>query len=199
MSEGLSRQRRNLISISCVLIFLKFAGVEIDKLSFLGLDFGKVGNPSALYLAIWIFYFYLLVRYYQYFIQEGNQRLEQYYYDCLESYVQKHCEKLALEISPVANYFPKQIVAIEKDEWNFRVTYQNGRDEMGGTIIEAETIIFPKIKRRLFKIKSILNICINTSVFSDYIFPFILALGALIYCYNGGDSSLVVALEKSFT
>ncbi len=199
MSEGLVRQRRNLISISCVLIFLKFAEVEIDKLSFLGLDFGKIGNPSALYLIIWMFFFYLSIRYYQYFIQEGNPRMAQYYYECLEAYVQKHCEKVTKKISSAGNYFPQQLVGLEKEEWNFRVSYQNGKDELGGTIIEVKNIVFPKIKRRLLRVKSIINICLNTSAFSDYILPFILALGALIYCYDGADSSLILALRNGLS
>ncbi len=84
MSEGLVRQRRNLISVSCILIFLKFAGVEISKLTFLGMDFGKLGNPSALYLVIWVFYWYFLSRYYQYFSQEGRGRLSRYFYEEME-------------------------------------------------------------------------------------------------------------------
>ena len=129
MSEGLARQRRNLISASCVLIFLKFAGVEISKLSFLGLDFGKIGNPSALYLVIWICFVYFLSRYYQYYAQEGAVRLSRYFHEEMELHVMKRVRELADEVKEKSSIHPNQLISLKNEGWNIRVMYEDGRDE----------------------------------------------------------------------
>ena len=50
MSEGILRQRRNLIILSVLICFLKFGQVDINQVSVLGVSFGKFGNPNGVYL-----------------------------------------------------------------------------------------------------------------------------------------------------
>lgn len=198
MSEGLVRQRKNLISVSCVLIFLKFAGVEISKLSFLGLDFGKLGNPSALYLAIWILFLCFLSRYYQYYAQEGNVRLSRYFYDEMERHVMKRVQELADEVKEKANFHPHQLIALENGNWNIRVTYDGGEDGAGGRKTEVENIVFPINELYKYRILSLKNMSLHTSTVTDYILPFIVATGTLIYCSYGAPSSLYEAIKHGF-
>ncbi|MDC0004223.1 hypothetical protein OAE19_07470 [Porticoccaceae bacterium] len=198
MSEGLVRQRRNLISISCILIFLKFAGIEISKLTFLGIDFGKLGNPSALYLAIWVFYSYFLSRYYQYFAQEGSVRLSRYFYEEMERRVMIRVRKLADEVKEKSNFYPSQLIALKNDDWKIRVTYDGADDGTSGRDTEVANIQFPTNELFKFRALSLKNISVHTSAVTDYILPLILAVGALIYCSYGAPSSLYEAVKNGF-
>lgn len=196
MTEGLARQRRNLISISCLVVFLKFAGVEVDKLTFLGLDFGQINNPSALYVAIWIFFTYFLFRYYQYFCQEGSTKILLVYYEGLEELVISHIKRMAYQVSPIAAYHPHQLAALQKDNWMVRITYK--REEDGRTGSPTNEVVdsrFPKATLWKYRIKASIKITLNTSVISDYILPFIIAIAAFIYGLGGADSSLLSAMK----
>ncbi|MCK4837309.1 MAG: hypothetical protein KAS94_00825 [Desulfobulbaceae bacterium] len=72
MTEDLRRQRRNLLVVSITIIFLRFGGVTISKVALLGTEF-SFQNIQALYAAIWLAYFYFLLRFYQYFMQETDK------------------------------------------------------------------------------------------------------------------------------
>jgi hypothetical protein len=198
MSEGLIRQRRNLFSASCVLIFLKFAEVEISRLSFLGLDFEKLGNPSALYLAIWVFFFYFMFRYYQYYAQEGNARLSRYFYEEMERRVMRRVRQLADEVKEQSNFHPHQLSTLENGGWKIRVTYDGGEDEVGGRKTEVENIMFPIRELNKYRILSLKNMTLHTSAVTDYILPFIVAIGTLLYCGFGASSSLFEAIKHGF-
>lgn len=198
MSEGLVRQRRNLISVSCILIFLKFAGVEINKLTFLGMDFGKLGNPSALYLVIWVFYWYFLFRYFQYFSQEGRVRLSRCFYEEMERRVMIRVRILADEVKEKSNFQPHQLITLKNEGWKIRITYDGGEDGMGGRKTEVENIQFPTNELFKFRALALKSMTLHTSVVTDYILPFILAVGTLMYCSYGAPSSLYEAAINGF-
>ncbi|MDP2228409.1 MAG: hypothetical protein Q8J78_13125 [Moraxellaceae bacterium] len=199
MSDGLLRQRRNLISISCVLIFVKFSGVKIDNLSFLSINFGALENPAAIYIAIWIAFFYFLFRYYQYFIQDGLRNLIRHHYECQEARVFKHVARLARDINAGAHYHPSQLVSLKNENWKVRVTYAGEQNQKTGEI-ENEVRHFIVPKSEIYKIMfiSICDVSFNTSAITDYILPFIIATFALAYCFCGADSSLLQALRNGF-
>ncbi|NVJ45532.1 MAG: hypothetical protein HWE07_00345 [Cytophagia bacterium] len=198
MSEGLVRQRRNLISVSCILIFFKFAGVEVSKLSFLGMDFGKLGNPSALYLVIWVLYWYFLFRYYQYFSQEGLDRLSRYFYQEMERRVMSRVRILANEVKKESNFHPNQLNTLENEGWKLRITFDGGDDGMGGRKTEVENIKFPTNELLKIRARSFITMSLHTSAVTDYILPFILAVGTLLYCSYGAPSSLYEATINGF-
>ena len=199
MSDGLLRQRRNLISISCVLVFVKFSGVKIDHLSFLSIDFGALDNPSAIYIAIWTAFFYFLFRYYQYFTQEGLRKLKQQYYECQEARIFRYVEALAKSIDARANHHPAQLKALENENWKFRVTYPGDQNPETGEIeTTVKNFVVPKsvIYKKMFV--SVCEASVNTSAITDYILPFLIAAFALVYCFFGADSSLLQAFRNGF-
>jgi hypothetical protein len=191
MSEGLVRQRRNAISIACVLIFLKFAQVQIDKFSFLGLDFGKLGNPPALYLAIWIFFLYFVFRYYQYFSQEGVGKLSIAYYEDLMG----HVKQIAKSIDKNANFHPHQLITMKNEGWGIRVTYRRSEEDQ---LPEVNNIKYPIKSYRKHCLVSASNITLNSSVVTDYLLPFLLVVFAVVYCFHGSESCLVEAFANGF-
>lgn len=74
MSEDLRRQRRNLVLVSFVLCFMKYGGVSITKTSVLGSEI-QFSNTSSIFFGVWLLWIYFFIRYYQYFMQEGLQRI----------------------------------------------------------------------------------------------------------------------------
>jgi hypothetical protein len=188
MSEGLIRQRRNLISVSCVLIFLKFAGVEISKLSFLGLDFSELKKPSAFYLLIWVVYFYFTLRYYQYFCQEGKPKLLFHYRQSVDQalinkvWANARDDKSSGEFH---SYRPNTLEELKNKNWMYTALYRN-EDR---SLIRLDKVIL-KRERIMCRGGEIIKLTFNTSVFTDYILPFLLAIAALSYCSIGSTSSL---------
>lgn len=71
MSSALLRQRRNLIVVSLIVLFMVIADAKLDKVSFLGVQM-TFENPKAIIWFLQLFLIYFLYRYYLYFIQEPN-------------------------------------------------------------------------------------------------------------------------------
>lgn len=196
MSEGLIRQRRNLISVSCILVFLKFAGVEISKLSFLGLDFSELKNPSAFYLLIWVVYFYFTLRYYQYFFQEGKPKLLLYYKQSVDqALINKVWANARYEEvnGRFHSYQPHTVEELKGTDWRYKAIY---RTPVNTSIILDKILL--KKERIKCRLNTIIHLTFNTSIFTDYILPFLLAIVALSYCSTGSTSSLYWAIKASF-
>ena len=70
MPEGLLRQRRNVIIASCVILFFHFGNITITSLTYSDIDF-KVDGKNTVYIAIWLFYIYAVLRFYVYFLEDG--------------------------------------------------------------------------------------------------------------------------------
>jgi|GEM_PF-2296649 hypothetical protein len=196
MSEGLIRQRRNLISVSCILVFLKFAGVEISKLSFLGLDFDELKNPSAFYLLIWVAYFYFALRYYQYFWQEGRSKVTNNYISGVRNRtinkVWTNAKKSKIN-GEFRTYEPNTLEELEANDWKYEATYRKA----DGTKIVVGMVLEKK-ERVKCRVNTIINLTFHTSIVTDYLLPFLFAIGALSYCATGSTSSLFWALRDSF-
>ena len=74
MSEELRRQRRSLMVISLVLIFMKYSNLTITKFPLLGGEF-TLENEVAVFVLLWLMGFYFGFRYYQYYRQDGLSSL----------------------------------------------------------------------------------------------------------------------------
>lgn len=70
--DGFVRQRRNLIIMSLVVLFSELAGLKIEKISIFGNE-ATIGKPELVTITLWIFLFYWLIRYYQYFHEIGDK------------------------------------------------------------------------------------------------------------------------------
>jgi len=199
MSEGLLRQRRNLISVSCILIFLKFAGVEISKLSFLGIDFGGMKNPSALYFGVWIVFFYFLFRYYQYFKQDGESRLISFYKFELSERVYKRTRAISKKDTRYGvwsdNGLSDSFQSLKKNDWRFYPLYSQDGSAFKAEPVEKKFGLLERIKCRC---STSIFLILNTSAITDYILPFVLAILTLAYCFYGSNSSLFESISHSF-
>jgi len=65
------RQRRNLMTISVVNLFVSLVGIKLEKLNVFGNEFA-VQSPHYIVGGLWVAFFYWLVRYFQALHDSGN-------------------------------------------------------------------------------------------------------------------------------
>jgi len=181
--------------ISLILIFIQFSKVKIESVTFLGIKFSEAfGNPKSIYVALWILFFYFLTRYYQYFMQEGIHKLNDTFYQILNQEIIDISEKIIKNIHKKAEIFG--YIDLKKHEnKDLDISFQYPDENQNGKIkIEKTNISSTEIYYR--KGKSFIKIIFNTSAFTDYVFPLILALLAVYYCFNNGEVSLINAIDN---
>lgn len=71
MSEGLLRQRRNLLLSSCLIFMITFLQVEVNQINFLGTQVA-IKNPEHVGLVLLVIHTYFFLRFIQYYIDEGD-------------------------------------------------------------------------------------------------------------------------------
>ncbi len=202
MSNDFLRQRRNLIIVCCILIFLKFSKVQISNFGILGVEFSSFNNPESIYLAIWVGWIYFVIRYYQYFSQEGLQNFKRELSKIIE------LKSIPLIKSMISKVQPKIVdrnvsyQILQSWNWKYSGDIDNDKNESGnitGINIERFEYDLPQSRFYPMLIRSFVHIIVNRSAFSDYIFPIFLALFAAIYCSVGWAGSLpkVIALIKT--
>ncbi|EGR0779227.1 hypothetical protein EW084_19195, partial [Vibrio cholerae] len=69
MNDGFIRQRRNLYTISGVLLFCFMAQVQISQLSIVGISFSGFKKPEITYMFLWGMWGYFFYRFMVYFIE----------------------------------------------------------------------------------------------------------------------------------
>jgi hypothetical protein len=181
MNEGLLRQRRNLILVCAVLWLLRFGEVGLEKMSLAGFDV-TFNRPEALYLAIWIAFAYFLYRYYQYFVRYGQQGVSDAFKSRLDhlalvwmARVQKQHEGWETKTG-----FPKML-DLSKARFVVRSEeriMENGR-EIGRQPFEVRLNRWAVAARIVL---AVLDAVFRSTVGTDYLLPFLLALGVLLYC-----------------
>ena len=75
---GFYRQRRCLIAASLGLLLLQSVGLTLDKISIFGNEF-LIQRTELLSVALWVTYFYFLIRYYQHFHDLGDTGINTMY------------------------------------------------------------------------------------------------------------------------
>lgn len=163
--------------------------MTFTKFSFAGFDV-KFENPNVLTLSIWMAFAYFLYRYYQYFSDEGIEKL----YKTFEAALEKKCEPIIEAI--VKSKYPKNNDAcrysyglLKLSKWKYNgheldVDY----DPSTGTIVRDPYFEIPITKLDLKSgfITAALDTIFRNSVITDYLLPFALAFYVLAYC--GSDN-----------
>lgn len=198
MSDGLLRQRRNLFGLSALIWFLKFGEVEIEKLSFLGIEFKTFSNPDAIYVAIWLAWFYFAFRYYQYFVQEGLTKLCMAYTELLDEICAPTVTRLVREEYPDDFREDCGYRTLKKWDWVYHGQQQTGQDKKTGEM-KVENFEMKFSPWWLWKeiLWSFWHIMINRSVVTDYILPILLALYIVVTAWVGWDGGLFEIYQRS--
>ena len=187
MSSDLLRQRRNLLILSAILFFLKFAEIEIEKFSIVGIEFSSFKNPNSIFMALWIAWIYFAVRYYQYFSQEGFPCFKCVFREVLDGKSAKKIDKIVRKDYPTKITKNVTYTTLKGWGWEYSGQIEKKPDGIGGHQIENFKLpisrwhLFPEI------INSFFYVALNRSAFTDYILPIILAIIALCYCFKGWD------------
>ncbi len=199
--SGFVRQRRNLILVSLVLLFVQGHTVTFKEFNIFGtqLAMEKPLNPE---LYIWIAFFYLLWRFYVYFHDEGEKSFKAKHRSRLVKLVEQLAVK-KLSIDPDASKVLKNYLnQIGATDWRFiESSYSGGvsdtkwqmsldltlmgyRDKNDRTNIPFPApigVTIDGIKYISATIRAWLYVLFRTHDFSEYIVPFIIAAIPLLY------------------
>jgi hypothetical protein len=179
LSPSLLRQRRNLMVVSLIILFMVIAGAKLDKVTFLGIQM-TFENPKAIIWFLKIFLIYFLYRYYLYIIQEPDLFLKNTFYDRLRALTWQKIQIAKNEIYPqVKEYGGEYDFRKMKKAGIFKRNVNGvvGRDSSGGFIhgdFEINVLSFFWDGLRAF-----LYTLFNRSYVTDYFLPFIVAFAAL--------------------
>ena len=191
MSLDLLRQRRNLMILSSILLFLKFAEIEISKFSIVGIEFSSFKNPNSIFIVLWIFYIYFAIRYYQYFLQEGFPHFKIIFFETIDRKSVNKIETIVKKKYPLNTRKDVTYSTLKQWGWEYSGQIEIGPEGVGGT--HSENFKLKISRRKLFPevVYSFYHVVVNRSAFTDYFLPILLAILALFYCFGGWNGSIV--------
>lgn len=174
VTEDLLRQRRNVILASCVIWFFHFGNVSVTSVTYSDIDF-KIEGKNSVYIAMWIFYFYSILRFFVYFVEEGWEQFKCSFVVVFDDRCQLSVFKRQ-NIEYIKNDFTVKNMSLGKGGFKFE-PYMN--HENNNVIIVSYVDMLPVILASIFTF-----VFLRTAV-TDYVFPFLLAVFVL---YNSGFS-----------
>lgn len=181
MSPGLLRQRRNLLAVALVLIFLEVSKAKIHTFQLMGIHV-TFEQPEALFWLLFCSVLYLTYRYHLYLIQEPNWVLRKRFFELLNSYSNDYLSKKMDESFGADRKvaLQEQLGArrLEGNEWVIMVSDPHNPYGAG----ETEYLRVPIIEIWWEVLKACVVASISRSYFTDYIAPYILSLMATVLC-----------------
>ncbi|TQF71122.1 hypothetical protein [Pseudoalteromonas luteoviolacea] len=146
LSEGLQRQRRNLILSSVAVLFFVILGIDLEQVSILG-NSAKITKPQFVPVFLILVHLYLTLRFWQYEREEnkGRRSKDVFYSDVINdelSYFKKSAQNkfspLGSSTEGVAFIFPRH------DCLSFKSGLKKG--EQGATsIFSANVIVYANV------------------------------------------------------
>lgn len=195
------RQRRNLIGVSLVLLFITYSGISLNKLNILGNEF-DIANPRIIDTSLWIAFLYWLLRYFQYLHFVGNRGIEDAYARKLFIWAMPSADaqfRSAVEAQCQAEQSTINRLVIESRSWfpdkpsilnplaslNFRIQGQLARtfprrDEPTSGIPTIDLKV--NLKRRdllVLWLRGVTYVSARTPLFTEYVLPPLLAFFVL--------------------
>ena len=166
MNIDLLRHRRNLLIVSSILVLIQLAGISIgESINLFGTNL-NVENKNVIGYAIWLVWFYLFIRFYQYFIEEENVGIKAEYHGRVRNLIERHFYRK----SGHGSYNP-EFQAESTSGWSW--LYKKRNEEK--PLLEATIwLVFVN------KIRAIQHVVLNTSKVTDYVLPFIVGFSPLI-------------------
>ncbi len=201
--EGIIRQRRNLIIISLIVSFLIAGDVTFKEINILGSK-ALVGQPNTVYYFLGVGWFYLLFRYYQYFLGFKKEAFEPFVDILKENSKNFISEKINQEpnkyLNDVFAYrntlekgFNNRIVLeanckrvsiasqlIEFSNWDGLIRFYKKDGTSKEHNIKDFKINLELNEFKLNLIKAFSHFVIQKKAFTDYIFPYFIALTPIL-------------------
>lgn len=178
MTDDLRRQRRNLLVASVVLCFAKLAGLSVTGVSILGTSF-DLANPGAIGVALWTFWVYAVIRYAQYFREDGLPKLR-------TARTHISLEPFKQELIAVVRETNHQIQgkftydALHRAGWFNRVFHGIIYDPDKGGGDDPVQVNIPRSLWMKERLRTYARLLLHTSV-TDYLLPWVVGAGTLAY------------------
>lgn len=154
--------------------------VKLTKVSMLGFDL-EFKNPDALYVAIWIGFWYFLYRYYQYFASEGIHRLREVFGHAFDTKCEPIIRGIVRKEYPLTTSPHFTYSILKSWGWVFHGQHSAGFEETSETPTDFRLPVSRWMLRRGIA-KAVLEGVLRSSVVTDYILPFGVAAFVLWYC-----------------
>lgn len=184
LGQDALRQRRNLILVSVLLIFIAHADVAIDKqVTFLGVSL-TIGSPEVIKTFLLIFEAYFLWRFYQYFVTDKA------FFHLQSQYRQLRDRTLTLAIVK-AVCKPRNISGLtgeykyedlkRKSLFYYSVHAAHefpSRDPSGTFVRESFEAVIPVLRVELARVSLLVSFLFRGRILTDYYVPYLLSLYA---------------------
>ncbi|MEN2704804.1 hypothetical protein ABC359_17370 [Vibrio cholerae] len=184
MNDGFIRQRRNLYTISGVLLFCFMAQVQISQLSIVGISFSGFKKPEITYMFLWGMWGYFFYRFMVYFIEHELKTFLGIWRREVERYSNVYLRELAS--SNASGRFLKNqsdYYSMKRNNWVLNYQEEHLDEQYGTPFVKNKTV--QVLRRSIFKyqVVGVLRLILLTTVVTDYFFP--LNTGLLVFTYAG--------------
>ncbi|MEH0390667.1 hypothetical protein [Vibrio mimicus] len=184
MNDGFIRQRRNLYTISGVLLFCFMAQVQISQLSIVGISFSGFKKPEITYMFLWGMWGYFFYRFMVYFIEHELKTFLGIWRREVERYSNVYLRELASS-NASGRFLENQsdYCSMKRNNWVLNYQEEHLDDQYGDPFVKNKTV--QVLRRSIFKyqVVGVLRLILLTTVVTDYFFPLI--TGLLVFTYAG--------------
>ncbi|HAS3528625.1 TPA: hypothetical protein RI817_003580 [Vibrio cholerae] len=184
MNDGFIRQRRNLYTISGVLLFCFMAQVQISQLSIVGISFSGFKKPEITYMFLWGMWGYFFYRFMVYFIEHELKTFLGIWRREVERYSNVYLRELASS-NASGRFLKKQsdYYSMKRNNWVLNYQEEHLDEQYGTPFVKNKTV--QVLRRSIFKyqVVGVLRLILLTTVVTDYFFPLI--TGLLVFTYAG--------------
>lgn len=188
MQEFFNRQRRNLVLMSVLVLFVNVTGAELSKINLLGNEV-TLRNPDSLpfYLAIILGYF--LIRYFQYMHDIEDKEFKTRFFRKTERNLEPYILRREYnnDASGLKDYYPnlKDLEYIKpltmfNDAMPPNIAAASLCGKEGGSVFDINEIPVSNSELLIPFVKSALYIVFRTRLFTDYIFPIVMCILAFL-------------------
>lgn len=169
------KQRRNLFAVSLFVIFYKSADFIIKEINIIG-NRAEIGNPDIISISLTIAFLYFLWRYYTACREVSG--IQQFITACA-GWAEAKCKKRVFNkyIKNKARQYTG-VDLIERKNLTLTFIIRGTYDPSNDTVEEEKVHI--KWLYRLYLPLSIIPITLQTSNFTEYVLPYILAFLAIL-------------------
>jgi len=195
--DNFHRQRRNLLVVSAVVLFLAFSGGTIKELNLLGTRIA-FEDPGLLLTGFSLLLVYLFVRYLQYCPELDASDFRRRLAEGIQRAAERIARKLGPQQLPELQRF--RIVEYEsirnsRSEMTFRIAIRTPEDEDEEIMenINQREISVHRLRLVPAYIYTVLYIVVRTPWFTEYVLPPVLALSALWFAVQPSQRLLTVA------
>lgn len=190
--ENFTRQRRNLIAMSLVILCFEFLGVQFHTLNLLG-NKVDIKNQNLVHFALWSVLGYYLWRYWTYFNDIGDKGIINSFYCWRRKHIQEIIIAQALESDKIKSFIKiNEALSIGETSVNckkstpateFGFVRFNFYEETPGALIKQESIDFIVRDWELLipSIRAAFHLVFRTRLFNEYLFPFIILALPIIF------------------